>query len=165
MAVDWGLDFDLSEWAGPASVAAGALLAVLIFWCGRLAADRRWRPTPAAPAKTSPPPDPFVQGSVGERRQAPRRPGSQVAVLVADALGQSPPYRGIVIDRSVGGVRLGVDQAVEVGTILSIRPAHAPPMIPWTQVEVIHLRRADGGWVLGCQFVQPPPSTVLWMFG
>ena len=165
MAVDWGLDLDASEWAGPASAAAGVILAMLIFWWGRKFAGRR-RPTPpATPADVSPPPDPFLHGSTRERRQAQRRRGSQVAVLIADASGQGPQFRGLVIDRSVGGVRLGVDAAVEVGTILSIRPAHAPPIVPWTQVEVKHQRRADGGWILGCQFVQPPPSTVLWMFG
>ncbi len=163
MAVDWGLDFDLSDWAGPASLATGGLLALLIFCWGRLAVSRRLAPPPPAPAETSPP-DPPPYSKVRERRPA-RHPGSQVAVLIADALGQEPPYRGIVIDRSVGGVRLGVDQAVEVGTVLRIRPAHAPPMVPWTPVEVKHQRRAAGGWVLTCQFVQPPPSTVLWMFG
>jgi len=165
MAVDWGLDFDLSAWAGSASVAIGGLLALLIFSMGCLAVRRRRASAPPAPVEVSPPPDPFLYGSAHDKRQAQRRPGSQVAILIADALGQEPPYRGVVIDRSVGGVRLGVDEAVAVGAVLSIRPAHAPPMVPWTQVEVKHQRRADGGWVLRCQFVQPPPSTVLWMFG
>ena len=165
MTVDWGLNFDVSEWAGPASAATGLVLALFIFGWGRQVAGRR-RPTSLpASAEVSPPPDPFLYGSAREKRQNQRRPGSQVAVLIADASGQGPPYRGVVIDRSVGGLRLGVDEAAAVGMILSIRPAHAPPMVPWTQVEVKHQRRADGGWVLGCQFVQPPPSTFLWMFG
>ncbi len=164
MAVDWGLDFDVFDWAGPASAAAGVLLALLIFSCGRKIAGWRRSPPPP-PAEVSPPPAPLLHGSSRERRQAQRQRGSQVAVLVTDDSGQGPPCRGVVIDRSVGGLRLGVDEAVAVGTILRIRPAHAPPLVPWTQVEVKYQRRADGGWVLGCQFVQPPPATVLWMFG
>jgi hypothetical protein len=94
-----------------------------------------------------------------------RRQGSPVAVLVSDATGQTPPQTGTVIDRSVGGLGLALDDPVDIGTVLSIKPARSTALIPWVQLEVKTCRRTEVGWQLGCQFVRTPPSSVLWQFG
>src|SRR4051794_2790272 len=47
-----------------------------------------------------------------EKRVYPRRRGGSVSVEVADAEGRIRPYRGWVIDRSVGGVCLAVEEEV-----------------------------------------------------
>jgi hypothetical protein len=109
--------------------------------------------------------DPFVYGGSREKRTAPRRRGSQVAVRIATADGNIRTYDGLVVDRSIGGLAIEVRDPVGVGEIMSIRPAHAAPMIPWVQLQVRHLRQIEGGWIVGCQFVQVPPSSVIWQFG
>src|SRR5437867_9531818 len=49
-----------------------------------------------------------------------------VPVKVTDADATAPPYEGLVLDRSTGGLCLSVPETVEPGTILSVLPAHAP---------------------------------------
>lgn len=163
MNLDWLLDVDFSQWAGPGSVVIGGGFAVLIFLWG--ARTFRHRPSLPPPPEEALQPDPFVFGSARDKRRAARRKGSLVPVLIADAASKANPASGVVTDRSIGGVCLGVDNPASEGAILNIRPAHAPPLIPWTQVEVRSCRQLDDGWELGCQFLRPPPSTVLWMFG
>ena len=58
-----------------------------------------------------------------------------------------------------------VNEPIDKGTILSVRVANAAAIIFWVQIEVKNCRKADGDWLLGCQFVESPPSTVLWSFG
>ena len=44
-------------------------------------------------------------------------------------------------------------------------PAHAPPMTPWTEVEVRSCRQKKDGYEVGCQFVKTPPWSILLLFG
>lgn len=149
-------------WAVPA---IGLVAAGLTFAVGVVVAGRRRVPPPrpkvAAPAE----PDPFVEGSKSERRLAVRRQGSLVAVLVADADGKGTPAEGLVADRSVGGLCLQLPAAVAPGTLLSVRPRSAPPIVPWTQVEVRSCRQEGAAWEAGCQFVRTPPWSILIQFG
>jgi hypothetical protein len=110
-------------------------------------------------------PDPFVQGSAGERRATLRRGGNPVAVLIADAEARERPRYGWVLDRSMGGLGLSVDEPVSEGTILSVRAANAPPNIAWVQVAVRSCRQEGASWDLGCQFVRTPSWGVLLLFG
>jgi hypothetical protein len=63
------------------------------------------------------------------------------------------------------GFRLEVGDVISVGNIISVRPSHVAAIAPWVQVEIRNCRKRDSGWELGCQFLGPPPSTILWLFG
>ena len=109
--------------------------------------------------------DPFIHGSALERRQALRRGGNPIAVLLTDVDIKAKPVSGWVVDRSTGGICVSVPEAVESGTVLCVRTANAPESVPWIQIEVKNCRPADGNWELGCQFVRTPPWSVLLLFG
>ncbi len=109
--------------------------------------------------------DPFVQGSSSEQRSIHRRTGNTVEILIRTPGLQTEPERGWVVDRSMNGLGLGGDREYPGGTILEIRPANAPPITPWVEVEVLNVRRTDVRWHLGCRFVRIPPWAMLMMFG
>jgi PilZ domain len=128
----------------------------------------RRKQVPAAPQQTEPfgpVCDPFVQGSNEEMRQAFRRKGNPIEVLVVDTSVQTAPVKGYVINRSVGGLCLEMDNAVELLTELRVRPTNAPHIAPWVNVVVRNSRKAQRGYEIGCQFVKIPPWPILMMFG
>jgi hypothetical protein len=89
-----------------------------------------------------------------------------VPVLITNALGQARPFSGAVLDRSAGGICLDVKNRLAMGTLLRIRPSHAPDIVPWIQVEVVNSRPADNNvWKIGCQFNGMPADTAFWLFG
>lgn len=119
---------------------------------------------PAGQAPAPPGYDPFVHGSPGEQRKSFRRNGNPIEVLYR--LGDDKPVRhGLVLDRSVGGLRLGLDEEVAPGIHLLVLPHGASDMVPWTEVEVRTCRQVGDSWELGCQFVKVPPWSILLMFG
>jgi hypothetical protein len=163
----------LPDWASWFPLAVGILSVLGLglvggFVWGHRQALRRPRPGPLPEAEAflpgPPGGDPWVTGSAGEQRQAQRRPGHPVGVLVSDAGVTVAPYQALVTDRSLGGLRLILNEPVAVGTVLSVRPATSE-MIPWVQVEVKSCRRGDNGWEAGCQFLKVPPTSILWSFG
>jgi hypothetical protein len=165
------LAYDLLEpslwepWIAPAVGVGCAVIAVLI---GRwLLSERRSRPMrpPPLPSTSAPQPDPFIHGSAGERRSSLRRGGNPVAVLITDAEVKEPPFQGWVLDRSMGGLCLSVEQEVAAGAILSVRAANAPSNVAWVQVEVKNSRQEGTTWELGCQFLRTPTWGVLLLFG
>jgi hypothetical protein len=101
-----------------------------------------------------------------ERRAAPRVGGDPIPVLLCE--GDPPggePFRGVVIDRSLGGLGLSLDRPLEKGALLSLRVADAPPTTPWVRIEVRNCQPAGTFWEVGCQFYQTPISDVLQLFG
>jgi hypothetical protein len=130
---------------------------------GWLLARKKPPQAPAEPANGER--DPFAHGSVSERRSAHRRGGSQVEVAICDPELKNPPIFGWVTDRSLGGLCLRVGSALEKGLVLAVRPTKAPPITPWTHVEVKTCVRDCDAYKLGCEFVRTPPYAVLLMFG
>jgi hypothetical protein len=130
-----------------------------VFVLGR---SRQAAKVPAGPAPGADL-DPFDKGSATDRRSAIRRSGNPVEVEVTQ--GDGPPAYGVVIDRSVGGLCLHLPEAVDPGTILTIRPSNASRQIPWTKIEVKSCRREASQWQLGCQFVHTPPWSIRMLFG
>jgi hypothetical protein len=102
--------------------------------------------------------------SFTERRQAPRRWGDPVQVVIWDGYPSSNPARGWIVNRSAGGLGLSEAQPALEGALLSVRVAIAPETLPWTQVQVKSCIPVTGRWILGCQFVETPPREVLLMF-
>jgi hypothetical protein len=149
-------------WAVPAAGLIAALLSLLV---GRLVlANRRSRIKPTADAD-EPVHDPFDKGSLTERRDTSRRKGNPVEVLVTDTDEEREPARGWVVDRSMGGLCLMLNDDVAAGTVLSVKPRSAPPATPWVQVEVRSCKKDRSGYEAGCQFVRTPPWAILLLFG
>lgn len=121
-----------------------------------------WQP---AGRETTPVHDPFVHGSSTERRISLRRGGNPVQVFVTGADLTSEPVRSWVVDRSMGGLCLLMENPGEVGTMLNVLACHAPKGTPWTKVEVKTNRQEEDGWELGCQFERTPSWSILLLFG
>src|SRR5208283_1173630 len=88
-----------------------------------------------------------------ERRAAPRRKGNPISVYISNGTVGAEPFEGWVVDRSAGGLRLLVDEAVEAGSILNVRPVKIHPEFPWVQVRVKSCAQERNSWNLGCQFL------------
>lgn len=109
--------------------------------------------------------DPFMEGSRSDQRRSFRRGGSTIHVYYAFPDKKNQPGEAWVIDRSMGGMCLGVGEEVPVGAVISVLPFNAPPMTPWVEVEVRSCRAVDGQIELGVQFVKVPPWSILLLFG
>jgi hypothetical protein len=158
----WYLQF----WEIWVPLAVGVGVGCLFIILGRSGSRRRHA---ASLTESGPKPssdyDPFVMGSPSEQRKTYRRGGNPVEVLVASGHSASPEWRGWIVDRSTGGLCVCVPQEIKPGTIVRVLPVHAPEMTPWTDVEIRGCRATDDGFELGCQFVKPPPWTVMLLFG
>jgi hypothetical protein len=165
VAVTIGFQFELARWKDWAPEAVGVAFGLGVFmWIWFTYARRPARPPKAAPSDLAPETS-LKLSLTPDKRGAARRRGSLVAVLVTDITGKAAPCRSLVLDRSVGGVRLEMNEPVEPGTILNLRPAEAAEKLPWVAVEVRYCQSVDGSWHTGCQFLRTPPSNVLWHFG
>jgi len=160
-----------SSWIRWIVPAAGVFAGALVVMCGRWLLTPRRRAahqsaeTSEAMARNILLQEPFVSGSRTERRGALRRGGAAVAVLISDAQCKGPPHQGWVMDRSTGGLRVAVNQAIPLGTILSLRPSHAPETTPSVQVEVTNCQECKPHWEIGCRFLRTPSWSVLLLFG
>jgi hypothetical protein len=109
--------------------------------------------------------DPFLEGSSRERRCHFRRSGNPTEVSIGHPENPSELARGVVVDRSTGGVCLELISPIAVGALVSLRPAAGSGRGTWIDAEVRHCRRDHRGWNVGFKFVRTPPLSVLWMFG
>ncbi|MBI3412100.1 MAG: hypothetical protein HY040_27530 [Planctomycetes bacterium] len=137
-------------------VGAGAIM------LGRLMSTRR--ASARTPADLSSVND-LVQCRPPEQRQTLRRDGNPTEVYLAPPGYKDRPSRGWIVDRSLGGIGLMVNDEVKIGTVLSILPVKAPEMTHWVDIEVKSCRPTSEGWEIGCQFVKTPPFSILLMFG
>jgi hypothetical protein len=99
-----------------------------------------------------------------DRRAAVRRK-RLIRVRIADPGVLFEPYTGWVVDRSLGGFCLSVDQPIEEGRILRLRATDAPVHIPWVEVHVNRCLPRDESWEVGCDFVHSPSWEALLTFG
>jgi hypothetical protein len=151
----------------------GVGVGVLMIATGNIVMRRRRRRRPGSPSLApsgQPTPggpdfDPFTCGSPSDQRKAFRRQGNLVGVLYKLPKDDSPARPGLVLDRSVSGVRLALDEEVAPGTRLLLLPDGASDLTPWTEVEVRTCRPIDDSWEAGCQFIKIPPWSILLMFG
>ncbi len=165
MLAHLAIGFDLTHWELWAAPAIGLVSAGLALLVGHALLGKRRRAFQPPTAENVAHPDPFAYGSATERRSSVRRRGKQIKVLISDAEALEQPMEGWVLDRSMGGLCLLVHQAMELGTILSVRTAEAPQTTPWVQVEIKSCRHNINHWEIGCQYVRTPPWGVLLLFG
>lgn len=136
------------------------------------ARDNKVTPLPASARQDSKPvalpPAPVHEeddAAFQDRRTSPRRKGNPVPILITNASASIDSYQGWVLDRSAGGLRILVDQATPVGTILAVRPAKSHGSFPWIQVRVRNCQPERSSWSLGVQFVHKPAWGELQAFG
>jgi hypothetical protein len=108
--------------------------------------------------------DPFLHGSSSEKRGSLRRGGTSVPVLLSDAEGKAKPVRGMIFDRSAGGLAVVVEEPVKLGTVLGVRVV-AHPAMSWVPVKVRNFRREGSHYLLGCQFLRSQPWSIQLLFG
>jgi PilZ domain len=99
-----------------------------------------------------------------DRRSWPRRKRA-IQVVLQDAAGHRDPFPAWVMDRSIGGLGLSVDEPIEEGTLLRVRRAAAPTDVPWVDIQVKSVRIKESTWELGCQFTRSLTWDVLMQFG
>lgn len=99
-----------------------------------------------------------------DRRSWPRRKRA-IQVVLQDAGGEGDPFPAWVMDRSIGGLGLSVDQPIEPGTMLRVRRPTSSADIPWVEVQVKSVRIKETTWEIGCQFVRSLTFDVLMQFG
>jgi hypothetical protein len=111
--------------------------------------------------------DPFSEGSITERRKAPRRRGNPVAVLLSDEDAACDPIEGYVVDRSIGGLGVELEESVDVepGMVIAVRPRRDVGCASWTRVVVRNYEKVGSSGRLGCQFARPPDSQTMLHFG
>src|SRR5262245_33181573 len=128
---------------------------VLGFLTSREGKGPRLPPLPSQ-AKASVSHDPFQGGSFGETRAALRRYGNPIAVVIRDVGTNGEPYYGWVLNRSLTGLCLAVEQHVPLRTVLSVRATNAPETSPWVQVGVNRCQQNEHSFELGCEFCKTP---------
>jgi hypothetical protein len=99
-----------------------------------------------------------------DRRSWPRRKRA-IQVILQDAGGEGDPFPAWIMDRSIGGLGLSVDQPLEPGTILRVRRATAATDVPWAEIQVKSVRIKENTWEVGCQFTRSHSVDVLMQFG
>jgi hypothetical protein len=145
----------MSVWA--IAALSGCLVAgvAVVLWradgAGRPAGERR------DPARSR-------TGQDDDRRIRVRRVGSSAPIHITFADG-SPPRRGVALDRSSGGMRLAVEQALPVGTLVGLTPANAPPGAATVRASVRWCKKVDLHFEFGCRFCDDVPLAVLMQFG
>jgi hypothetical protein len=145
----------------------GLLVASLAFLFGR-----RWLVARSAPktVQSAEEVSPFLttanlkKKSEQDRRTAPRRRGNRVEVYLTNEA-KTEQVLAWVVNRSMGGVCLVVEQPLEEGTLLKVRPRGAPQTAPWLAVEIRSCRANGNDWEIGCRFLEAPQWNDLLLFG
>jgi len=103
--------------------------------------------------------------SYADRRTAIRREGPPVRVLLASPTFRNGVGEGYVLDRSTGGLRIAIADAVAPGSVLQVRAVNAPDNVGFVTILVRSCRPSNDFYELGCEFEATPPWSVLLLFG
>jgi hypothetical protein len=103
-------------------------------------------------------------GAFRERRSAPRRRRNVRVLFLSNDSVLEEPYGAMLLDCSVGGLRLLVRLDVEEGEVLMVRPPSAPAGTPWVPVKVRNRRLGRDSCEVGCQFTPSLAGRLLQLF-
>jgi hypothetical protein len=109
--------------------------------------------------------DPFVHGSVKERRKASRRKGSAVTVQIIQAIAATVLIEGWVVDRSCSGICVSLERAFPKQAKLKVRAIKSGEAGAWAQAIVKSCRQVGSRWLVGCEWQTHMPAAVLQLFG
>jgi hypothetical protein len=122
-------------------------------------------PAPPPAAKATRPASGSAPITGTERRAIPRRTGNPTSVTFTIGEAGDDPLSGWVVDRSPQGIGMLVDDALDVGAVLTVKPNAAPQECPWFKVEVRHCQPEKGQYRVGCRFQNNPSWQHLRYFG
>jgi hypothetical protein len=105
----------------------------------------------------------LLAGGAGQRSRG-RRWGNPTEVQMRSLI-WAGTVRGLVVNRSGGGLGIFVDNKVPLSTVVQIGAVEAPSYVPWAAAEVRHCRKVGKGYFLGCQFNDDVPWNVCVWFG
>ena len=103
--------------------------------------------------------------SYADRREAVRREGTPVRVILFSPTFRNGVSDGFVLDRSTGGMRIAMAMAMAPGTVMQVRAVNAPDTIGFVAVIIRSCRKNDDFFEIGCEFEKTPPWNVLLLFG
>lgn len=127
------------------------------------AEQRRQAPAPQELRLAAATHDPFLQGSVNERRTFPRRRISAPVLIACGSAGEAT-HEAHAIDTSLGGLRLLTRRPFGRGTMLRVRSTKAPARVPSVEVRVKSCNPQQSKWVIATQFLHQPTAEILFYF-
>jgi hypothetical protein len=101
----------------------------------------------------------------GDRRNSLRRTGTLVRVKVIDPKKPESKIAGIVVDRSMTGLRVALPSPLAIGSTVQIRADSAHPDSPWAPIIVRNCAQVDDCFEHGCQFETQLPLAQILSFG
>lgn len=147
----------------PYAIGAAVALAVLI--AIMLIRRPRFRPLRSSASVTRSSEWQLPGAEYSDRRSSVRREGSPVKVLISSPTLKAGIDKGMVLDRSTGGLRIATQVGMTPGSTLQVRAQHAPETTPWVTVIVRNCKVVGRHYELGCEFDKTPPWNVLLLFG
>jgi len=98
-----------------------------------------------------------------DRRVTVRLPGDGERVAVRPVSHRAHAHRAApaaarVLDRSAGGLALGLPRPMEAGSILWVELPRGAGESDWYLAQARHCRQAGNEWVAGCEFVGERPA-------
>ncbi len=98
------------------------------------------------------------------RRRSRRRKTYDLRILASDTE-TGVVWQGWVVDSSSGGMRLKLIGAVPpVGAVIKVHRFHTPQLDASLLARIVHSRCFNheiNGWMVGCEFAEPPPPETL----
>ena len=170
------LDQLLTAIRGNLPVAVGGAVAFIVLtWLFVSQARRRRVIDPAALVPASVPTPPGTaehalawappEQSYADRRGSVRREGAPVKVMVSSSSLRNGVNEGYVVDRSTGGLRIVMQNAVPPGSTLQVRAENAPDTVGFVTLIVRSCRKNPDHFEVGTEFEKTPPWNVLLLFG
>lgn len=103
------------------------------------------------------------------RRGRDRRKGNPVSVLFAVDDNRTSPLPGWVLDRTPEGLGLLLDDPIDIGCVVSVRPTnhptHSTNPARWLQAIVTSCRPERNSYRIGCRFLHHVSWDDLHLFG
>ncbi len=171
------LDQLLTEIRGNLPIVVGGTVAVLVLTYMAVQQTRRRRGLDPSALVSNPTPPPATgtgehalawappEQSYADRRGSVRREGAPVRVLLSSTSLRNGTNDGYVVDRSTGGLRIIMQNAVPPGSTLQVRAVNAPDTVGFVTVIVRSCRKQPDHFEVGTEFEKTPPWSVLLLFG
>jgi len=101
----------------------------------------------------------------GEQRRSFRRRWLNPTEITLTTAFDDAAIKGLVINRSDGGLAILVDSEYPVGSLLFAKALEMPKSIPAVTIAIRHVRSVGKLWMIGCQYVGEVPWNIKVWFG
>jgi hypothetical protein len=103
----------------------------------------------------------LIEASPAAEQRATVRRRKLAPIDVLAAKKGHKPFRGWVVDHSLGGFRLLLPRKFAIDHLICIRPPNASESIPWLQLQIKSCQPKDEQWEVGCALQSSPSYSVL----